>query len=463
MSVATEPPDAAHAFAARRDRVQSAVLAAYPEQIARMAWDRDRIRVHQRERLRELLGHAAEHSPFHARRLAGVDLDAVGPDDLTALPVLTKAELMAGFDAAVTDRRVTRATAEAALARTVAEPRPLPGDHVAFTTGGSSGERGVFVHDVDATVQFVGAVTRALVARLAATGGPPPGGLPTAMVAASSAVHLTGAAPAFTAGGRMPVRYLPVPVTLALPEMVARLNTMAPAMLFGYPTALARLAAERRAGRLRIAPVAVTCSSETCTPELRAEISAGFGVPVVDAFASTEGLVGATVPDGDVLTLAEDGCVVELVDAVNRPVPPGTPSAKVLVTNLYNRVQPLIRYELADSMVEVPGGGGHLRVRVQGRADEEFRYGAVAVHPLVVRSVLVRSAGVEEYQVRQTARGIDVAAVAPGGLDRTGMQERLRAALAAAGLARPEVTVATVAALPRHPETGKLRRFVPLT
>jgi phenylacetate-CoA ligase len=72
-------------------------------------------------------------------------------------------------------------------------------------------------------------------------------------------------------------------------------------------------------------------------------------------------------------------------------VPPGTPSAAVLVTTLENRLQPLIRCRLADSFTEQPPAPGHgcLRARVDGRSDEVFRFGDVALHALVVRSVLV--------------------------------------------------------------------------
>jgi phenylacetate-coenzyme A ligase PaaK-like adenylate-forming protein len=75
----------------------------------------------------------------------------------------------------------------------------------------------------------------------------------------------------------------------------------------------------------------------------------------MNAFGSTEGLVGVSAPDDEVLSFAEDGCIAELVDAEGRPVPLGTPSAKVLVTNLENPVQPLIRYEIGDSFVAVAG------------------------------------------------------------------------------------------------------------
>ena len=88
---------------ALRTSLQADLLASYDELIPRTGWQRERIRAHQDERLRGLLHHAAGHSPFHAERLAGLDLDAVTPDDLSAVPVMTKADLMEHFDDVVTD------------------------------------------------------------------------------------------------------------------------------------------------------------------------------------------------------------------------------------------------------------------------------------------------------------------------------------------------------------------------
>jgi phenylacetate-coenzyme A ligase PaaK-like adenylate-forming protein len=246
--------------------------------------------------------------------------------------------------------------------------------------------------------------------------------------------------------------------------MVERLDRIQPAVLYGYPTVLARLAAEQTAGRLRIRPMSVTCTSETLTPELRTAIRTGFGVPIVDTFGSTEQLVGSSPPDDDVLVFAEDGCIVELVDTDDRPVPPGTPSAAVLVTTLENHLQPLIRYRIPDVFVEEPGvaAHGYLRARVEGRADDVLRYGDVAVHPLVIRSVMVHTPQVVDYVVRQTARGVAVSAQAPHGADDVALRLDLTSALAGAGLHDPEVSVDVVAELPRHHESGKLRRFVPL-
>ena len=53
---------------------------------------------------------------------------------------------------------------------------------------------------------------------------------------------------------------------------------------------VAQLARKKKAGRLQIVPVTVTTMSETLLPEYRAAIAAEFHAPLVDNFASTEGL-----------------------------------------------------------------------------------------------------------------------------------------------------------------------------
>jgi phenylacetate-CoA ligase len=152
----------------------------------------------------------------------------------------------------------------------------------------------------------------------------------------------------------------------------------------------------------------------------------------------------------------------ELVDAGNQPVPAGTPSAKVLVTNLYNVLQPLIRYELGDSFARQPDSTahGHMGVIVEGRADDILRYPEVDVHPLVLRSVPLATPEILDYQAMQTARGVRASVLLERPADLDLVTRSMRAALVRAGLADPDVTVEAVNSLPRHPETGKLRRVI---
>ena len=93
----------------------------------RLGWDTAELAAHQRERLRVLLAYAAEYSPFHARRLRGLDLSRFEPGDLARLPVMTKTAMMAQFDNVVTDRRLQPPAGRAAPGRPGAHPRPAAG------------------------------------------------------------------------------------------------------------------------------------------------------------------------------------------------------------------------------------------------------------------------------------------------------------------------------------------------
>ncbi len=284
-------------------------------------------------------------------------------------------------------------------------------------------------------------------------------------MAAPTAVHATGMLAPMMAGPGWPTRYHLVPATRPLAAIVAELNAVRPAVLGGYASMLARLAMEARAGRLQIRPDQISSSSETLLPEMRSVIRSAFDAPVLDCFACTEGLVGKTGPDDDTFAFNTDMCIVELVDADNRVVQVGVPAAKVLVTNLYNFTQPLIRYELTDTFIRVAdaSGHGHLRARVQGRSDEIFHYpDGTAIHPIAIRSVIVATPQIVDYQVTQTPAGVDVSVIATTGFAVDEFTSRLTRALAEMGLGRPQVSARPVDRLDRNPASGKFRRFVPL-
>jgi phenylacetate-CoA ligase len=453
------------AFAEFREKFRAEDTAAMPALFARMRWSAGQLAELQTARLRELLACAAERSPFYARRLRGLDPARFELADLARVPSVSKPELMRELDDVFTDRRLSRALVERTLAATRNEPVPILDAYLAQATGGSSGRRGVFVSDASTWAEVSGGARRWIIAHAAAvTGLPPTRPRTIAVIGAASPVHSTGLVAATSPPGSGPVALVPVPVTLPLAEIVARLNELQPHQLLGYPSVLARLARERCAGRLAIEPGFIVATSEMLSPEARAAIRAGFGVPIVDVFGTTEGLMGATDPDGDVFAFNSDTCVVELVDAEDRPVPVGTPSAHALITNLCNRVQPLIRYRIEDRFTRHPDAGehGHLRASVAGRSDEVLRWGALEIHPLVVRAALLKHPEVVDYQVRQTPCGVDAVLVADGALAESRLRDELRAALAAAGLAQPAVTVRRVDALERHAETGQVRRFLPL-
>lgn len=447
-----------------REKVRAREATVLPESIRRAGWNRERLAAHQTARLRALLRRAADSSPFYARRLRGLDLERFNLEDLPRLPVLAKDEMMDRLDEVFTDRRLTRALAEDALQRTKTEPVPILGEYLAQATGGSSGRRGIFVNDVESLVEVSASALRGLFAHAAAMQPASASGLTLALVAAATPVHSTGLAASMNPPGQGPMTAIGVPVTLPFPEMVSRLAAAAPDAVMGYPTVLARLAEERSAGRLRVDPRLVLTTSETLTPLLRERIRRGFQAPVINLFGSTEGLMGSTAPDDEVFTFNSDVSFLEFVDADHRPVPVGTPSDHILLTNLANTTQPLIRYRIDDCFTRQADSAehGHVRARVEGRADEPLRYGNLDVHPLAVRSALLGCPEVLDYQVHQTPRGIHVRALTAEAFETGPLARTLRQALAEAGLEEPEVEVAAVATLERQGDSGKLRRFVPL-
>jgi phenylacetate-CoA ligase len=161
--------------------------------------------------------------------------------------------------------------------------------------------------------------------------------------------------------------------------------------------------------------------------------------------------------------------IVEPVDAEGHPVAPGTRSEKIYLTNLYNPLLPLIRFEITDQITLIdeaepcPCGSSHRRIEdVEGRLDDAFTYlGVGSVHPHLFRSRLGGNRSIVEYQVRQTARGAAIAIRCRGEVDVPQLRGQLVGDLVRLGLRDPEITIHQVERLERQ-ATGKLKRFVPL-
>jgi phenylacetate-CoA ligase len=419
----------------------------------RERWPRERLERFQQERLNELLAYAAERSSFWRERTPGGE--AV---KLADLPVLTKTELMARFDDLVTDRRLRLEE----LLRHLDEIRDdalYLGEHRVMTSSGSSGRKAVFVYDRAGWAGIVAMFLR----RSVWTGtGPRFPRLRFAFVGGGSPTHMSR-----RGGQTLDVglhRLCRLSVTQPLPELVARLNDFQPQTLYGYPSVVGLLAMEQQAGRLRLALESVSTSSEPLSAALRERIAQAFGVRVFDFYATTEGLYGHECPEGS-MHLFDDMCIAENVDEDYRPVPPGEVGSRLLVTNLFNRTQPLIRFEVTDLVAVEPEpcacGRSLMRLRsLEGRAEDVLRLSGVDVHPLQF-GMVTADPDVREFQVVQQGDGLrirvalrDGAAEAPARL-----RARVGARLEELGVPRPSVEVETVEQLERS-AGGKLQVVV---
>jgi phenylacetate-coenzyme A ligase PaaK-like adenylate-forming protein len=450
-------------YEALRRRHVTDARARAAEFIARADWPEPRLAAHRLASLRRVLAVARERSPWHARRLAGIDPETVEETTLAELPVMTKDDLMGHFDEIVTDTRLTLRVVNSHLEALTSDAYLLEWYH-AVASGGSTGRRGVFIYDWDDWTLCYLATVRPLLRAWSAD--PALVATPPVMVAvsAANASHVTGAL--FQTFGDAALTVHRLPVTCSREEIVAGLNALQPTVLGGYPSALYPLTGDAAAGRLLIRPRLVVTGSEPLLPEIRTGLEETWGVPVLNRWGASEGgILAASCGFGGGMHVNDDLVILEPVDDTSAPVGPGARSSKVLVTSLTNTTVPLIRYELTDEVTTLDEpcacGSPFRRVKdIQGRLDDTFFFDSIAVHPHVFRSPLGRRRNILEYQVRQTALGAAISVRCTGPVDLDDLRHDIVTALQRLGVPAPEIVITAVDELDRQ-AAGKLRRFVP--
>ena len=161
---------------------------------------------------------------------------------------------------------------------------------------------------------------------------------------------------------------------------------------------------------------------------------------------------------------------MENVDDDGHPVPDGAPGARLLVTSLANRVQPLIRLELSDAMTltrsRAPAGARCGAIRsIEGRADDVLWLpGAGGARRGPPHAVLRRRPRPRRRRVPGRAGGRAPASLVVGRGAAPGLETRLRTAveqrLRDVGVAEPaDRRSNAVPALARQPG-GKLQIVV---
>lgn len=450
-----------------------------------VAWDAWRtthggagaVAARQPPRLQALVAHARTHSGFYAEHYRGVPDGPVSLAALPSLPAVSKAELMARFDEWVTDPRLTRTGVSAFVADPANIGRDLFGEYVVFTTSGSTAEPALLIQDRRAMAVMFGLT-------YARSAGVLPPGLLLRVLgrgARQAAVFATGGHFVSTVMFERRLRAHPVrrrysrffSVLDPLPELVANLNEFQPVLLGTYASALSVLIGEQEAGRLNIHPLVISSGGELLLPSVRQRAREVFGCTVTETYNASEATPLSLPCRVGNLHLNTDWYLVEPIDASGEVVPAGQRSDSLLLTNLANYVQPLIRYEMGDSVVigadPCPCGSPLPTVTPEGRTDELLKLparegGEVVLIPMAIATVVEETPGVLRYQILQTApAGLTIRFDEDASSDRstvwTEVNRRLTGFIAAQG-AGP-VTIELADQRPEvNPRSGKLRHVV---
>lgn len=376
-------------------------------------WSSARLAAYQREELRRLVEFAVTNSPFYRELYAGRD-----PEDFPALPTIDKQLMMERFD----DLNTAGLHADELMAFALEQERRgdfsgyFDGRWVVGLSSGTSGGRGLVLTDRT--------VTGRLPSVFAARAGLPLSLLPWRIL---FMLRVFSQGFADIASPLVSITYVP---TITDPTDVVRRALVGKANILMAPPSVMRLLAPMAAQLPRVRML--VSYAEVLDDHVATEIRTAFGVPLIQIYQASEGAIGCTCSKGN-LHINEDLVYVELLDAEGAPVTaPGAPCHEMLVTNLYNRAQPLIRYRMGDviTLGEPCACGSAFRTigRIMGRRDDVLWVPAGdALKPLfpdlACRWIIAASGDVTEYRVEQDAPGsMTIALALRDGASRTAVE-----------------------------------------
>ena len=407
-------------------------------------WPAERLAAAQFEGLAALLRHAGEFVPYYRDlfRRIGFDPRAMtGLADLERLPFLTKAEIRAHTES-------LKSTAANGLVRS--------------NTGGSSGEPLVFFLGKERISHDVAAKWRAtrwwgvdIGDREVVVWGSPIELHAQDLVRRLRDVLLrTQLLPAFEMSDAK------------LDEFVAAIRRLRPSMLFGYPSALARIARHAAAKGVPLNGLGIKVAfvtSERLYDDQRNAIEHGFGCPVANGYGGRDaGFIAHACPQGGMHITAED-IIVETIGADGLPVGAGE-SGEIVVTHLSTRDFPFIRYRtgdfgVLDSRLCDCGRGLPLLREIQGRStDFVVAADGTPMHGLALIYVIRDLPEVAAFKIIQESRTLTRVQVVPGegfgATTRDSVVQGLRARLGA----HVDVAIEEVPAI--APEASGKYRYV---
>jgi phenylacetate-CoA ligase len=396
-------------------------------------------------RLRRLLTDASRHVPYYRRVFDEARFDPSATrslGDLARLPFLTKALIRANTDA-------LKADDAPALRR--------------YNTGGSSGEPLVFYIGKGRVSHDVAAKWRATRwwgvdigdPEVVLWGSPIELGAQDRMRLLRDRLMRTKLLPAFD-------------MSLAnLDRFVAEIRARRPRMLFGYPSALAKVAAHAKARGQRLDDLGVRVAfvtSEMLYDHQRELIGNAFGCKVANGYGGRDaGFIAHQCPQGGMHISAED-IIVEIVGPGGELVADGEPG-EIVVTHLATRDFPFIRYRTGDIGILAQrmcacGRSLPLLEEIQGRStDFVIAADGTVMHGLALIYILRDLPGITSFKIVQESRQrVRVQIVAAADVP-SAMEQRIRDGFRARLGASVEVTIERVDVI--EPErSGKFRYVV---
>jgi phenylacetate-coenzyme A ligase PaaK-like adenylate-forming protein len=372
------------------------------------------------KRVYELIAHARESSPFYAKYYASIPTDST----LGAYPPVKRSTLMANFDDWASDRRINEASIKSFLSSTDRIGDRFLNKYLVWTSSGTSGEKGIYVQDIEALSIYQSLLAVRYNNNGQVTGRSCSGSTNKAPMQSinKNSMAMVAALEGHFAGivfWKWASRMNPwltnqtrtFSILQPVSELVEQLNQWQPKFLSSYPSMLSVLAKEQESGRLNLSPSCLWCGGEQLNEQQKLQIKAAFACKIVEDYGASEAMNMAFSCEHGKLHINTDWFILEPVDAQMQAVPVGEKSVTTLVTNLANRVQPIIRYDIGDSITLHKNACACSNplptMQIVGRNDDTLWLLAknnkeVPILPLTLNTIVEENAGELCFQIIQS-------------------------------------------------------------
>lgn len=287
----------------------------------------------QNKKFRKMLKHAYRNSKFYrdlysSHNISEKDLETI---DIEKLPIVNKELLMDNLDDVLTVNDVSKEELLKFLDEST-NPFDLFKDkyHVIHTSG-SSGKLGMFVYTKKDWSKFFPYLTELFKFNFKKK---------KSVFFGAAGGHFTGASTGAWTGKGLSGFFsesLVIDITEPLDDVIKKLNDFQPHILGGYFNGLKVLAEQKEKGILKINPEVLVNCGEGINLKYKENIERIFNAPMSNLYGFAESpIVAVGTGDVDGLILRDDISIIELKDD------------HLLLTNLYNKTQPVIRYRIND-------------------------------------------------------------------------------------------------------------------
>lgn len=378
------------------------------------SWNREKITDHQDKQVKGLLPFIIKRSPYYA------NLHRQGWDgNLASLPIITKAELVTHFDTINTSGLQSSALVEFAIQQERNTRTSLyQGKYSIGLSSGTSGNKLVTVLSPSERWKY----SCLLWAR---------SGIPAEVRNPRVLFALRVNNPAFMETRALGITMVHVDYTHPPEDVIALVNQKQLNILAGPPSLLLLLA--RLKGKIHHPIQGVISYAEVLDDAAKSELEQAFGVVVAQIYQGAEGFIASTCRKGR-LHINEDTLYVEKIpsaDSIGN-------TCNLVVTDLYRRTQPFLRYSIGD-MVDISpepcecGSCFQVIERIHGRSDDIFhlRGNAGEIRYLfpdyVTRSINQASDAIVEFQALQhSLDSIEIRLILKSGTSSIPVEETIR-------------------------------------